>query len=263
MQGSQKLKTYASLKIESESVRFKTKLISQFLSISFLLTQPFYLSYLHAAPVGGNVVGGAGSISQSDLTTTINQSSQNLAVNWQSFDVKTNEKVNFVQPNSSSIALNRILGNNGSVIQGQINANGQVILVNPNGVFFTPTATINVGGIVASSLDMTPSDFMNGNYIFNEIPGSNGAVINSGIINASLGGLSTGGNVALIGKQVKNDGLISAKLGSVVLAAGKQSVLTFDNNGLIGVKVTKEVLQNEVGLDAAVINSGKINALGG
>jgi len=262
MQGTQQNYSHASLK--RESVWFKTKLISQFLSISFILTQPFYLSYLHAAPAGGNVVGGTGSISQSDLTTTINQSSQNLAVNWQSFDVKTNEKVNFVQPNSSSIAFNRILGNNGSVIQGQINANGQIILVNPNGVFFTPTATINVGGIVASSLDMTPSDFMNGNYIFNEVIGADGAVINSGIINASLGGdSSAGGNVTLIGKQVKNTGLITANLGSVVLAAGKQSILTFDSNGLIGVTVTKEVLQDELGLEEAVINSGDINAAGG
>ena len=251
---------HASLK--AESVWFKTKLVSQFLTLSFLLSQPFFLSYLHAAPAGGEVVGGSGSISQSDLTTTINQSSQNLAIDWQSFDVNTNERVQFIQPNSSSVALNRILGNNGTTIQGQIDANGQVILVNPNGIFFTSTATINVGGLVASSLDMMPSDFMNGNYIFNEVIGADGAVINSGIINASVGG-DSGGNVALIGKQVKNEGLITAKLGSVVLAAGKQSVLTFDNQGLIGVTVTKEVLQEDLGLEEAVINSGEINAAGG
>ena len=256
MQGMQQSKLLASLK--SESVWFKTKLVSQFLTLSFLLTQPFYLSYLHAAPVGGEVVGGTGSISQIDLTTTINQTSQNLAVDWQSFDVSTNERVQFIQPNTSSIALNRILGNNGTTIQGQIDANGQVILVNPNGIFFTSTSTINVGGLIASSLDMSPSDFMNGNYIFNEVLGIDGAVVNSGLITASLGG-----NVALIGKQVKNDGLISANLGSVVLAGGKQSVLTFDDQGLIGVKVSKEILQEELGVEEAVINSGEINVAGG
>jgi len=261
MQGTLHSKSHASLL--KKSVWFKAKLVSQFLTLSFLLTQPFYLSTLHAAPVGGEVVGGSGSINQSGLKTTINQNTQNFAVDWKSFDVNTNEQVNFVQPNSSSIALNRILGNNGSTIQGQINANGQVILVNPNGVLFTSTATINVGGLVASSLDMTPTDFMNGNYIFSEVLGADGAVINSGIINASLGGLITGGNVALIGKQVKNDGLISANLGSVVLAAGKQSILTFDNQGLIGVTVTKEVLQEELGLEEAVVNSGEIKAAGG
>jgi filamentous hemagglutinin family protein len=172
MQGTQHCHSQVNLK--SESVWFKAKLISQFFALSFLLTQPFYLSYLHAAPVGDDVVGGAGSISQSDLTTTINQASQNIAINWDSFNVNTNEQVNFVQPNSSSISLNRIIGNNGSTIQGQINANGQVFLVNPHGILFTSSARINVGGLVASSLDMTPDDFMNGNYIFNEVLGVDG-----------------------------------------------------------------------------------------
>ena len=217
-----------------------------------------------AAPAGGNIVGGTGSINQSGLNTTINQNTQNLAINWQSFDVNNNERVQFIQPNSSSIALNRILSNNGSTIQGQIDANGQVILVNPNGVFFSSTASVNVGGLIASTLDIAPSNFMNGNYIFNEVLGVDGVVINSGTINASLGGNSnTGGNVALLGKQVKNDGLISADLGSVILAAGKQSILTFDKQGLIGVTVTKEVLQSELGLEAAVINGGEIKAEGG
>jgi len=157
MQGSQILQSHLDLK--NESVWFKAKLVLQFLTLSFLLTQPFYLSYLHAAPIGGEVVGGTGSISQSDLTTTINQSTKNLAIDWQSFNVNTNERVEFIQPDTSSIALNRILSNNGSTIQGQIDANGQVILVNPNGVFFSSTATVNVGGLIASSLDIAPTDF--------------------------------------------------------------------------------------------------------
>lgn len=235
------------------------------LTRKFVFIAGIYILSLNvsSAPTGGNVVGGTGTINQSGLNTTINQNTQNLAVDWQSFDVNTNERVQFIQPNTSSIALNRILSNNGSTIQGQIDANGQVILVNPHGVFFSSTATVNVGGLIASTLDMTPSDFMNGNYIFNEVLGAEGAVINSGIINAALGGSNAGGNVALIGKQVKNDGLISANLGSVVLAAGKQSILTFDNQGLIGVTVTKEVLQSELGLEAAVTNNGEIKAEGG
>jgi len=78
------------------------------------------------------------------------------------------------------------------------------------------------------------------------------------MINASLGG-----NVALIGKQVENDGLIVANLGTVNLAAGKQAVLTFDQGGLLGVRVSKEILQEELGVDPAVINSGEIQAEGG
>jgi len=128
------------------------------------------------------------------------------------------------------------------------------ILVNPNGIFFSPTAVVNVGGLIASGLDINPTDFMNGNYLFSEVLGTDGVVINSGTINASLGG-----NIALIGKQVKNEGLIVANLGSVSLAAGKEAVVTFDNGGLLGVKITKEILQSELGIDPAVLNSGEIN----
>lgn len=211
-----------------------------------------------AGPTGGQVVGGAGSINQSGLNTTINQTTQNMAINWQSYNVNVDERVQYIQPNSSSVSLNRILSNNGSTIAGRIDANGQVILVNPNGIFFTPTSIVNLGGIIASGLDIAPSDFMNGNYIFNEVLGTDGTVINSGTINASLGG-----NVALIGKQVANDGFIVANLGTVSLAAGKQAVLTFDNGGLLGVRVSEEILQDELGVDPAVMNSGEIQAEGG
>ncbi|VAW89801.1 Large exoproteins involved in heme utilization or adhesion, partial [hydrothermal vent metagenome] len=213
------------------------------------------LSSAIAGPAGGQVVGGSGSISQSGVSTTINQASQNMAIDWQSYNVDVNERVQYIQPNAASISLNRILSQNGSTIAGRIDANGQVILVNPNGIFFTPTSIVNVGGIIASGLDIQPTDFMNGNYIFDEVLGTEGTVINSGIINASLGG-----NVALIGKQVKNEGLITANLGSVTLAAGKQAVLTFDPGGLLGVRISQEILQDELGLDPAVINSGEINA---
>jgi filamentous hemagglutinin family protein len=216
------------------------------------------ISAAHAAPQGGQVVGGSGSINQSNLTTNIQQNTQKLAIDWQSYNLNSNEKVNYLQPNSSSIALNRVLGGSASQIFGQINANGQVVLVNPNGIFFSQGASINVGGLIASGLDISSADFMNGNYLFNEIEGTDGLVINSGLINASLGG-----NVGLIGKQVENKGVISAQLGSVVMAVGKEAVLTFDNNGLIGVQVTQEVLQDDIGVDPAVLNNGDIEANGG
>ena len=170
-----------------------------------------------------------------------------MAIDWSSYNVNSNERVQYIQPNTSSLSLNRIHSITASDIQGRIDANGQVILLNPNGVIFGPNAIVNVGGLMASTLDMNPKDFMNGNYILNEVLGSDGKVVNSGIINASVGG-----NVALIGKQVQNDGLISAKLGSVTLAAGKEAVLTFDNQGLLGVKVTKAVLQDEIGVDRLI-----------
>ncbi len=232
----------------------KISVVAIYAILSYLTFTPI----TQAAPEGGNIVGGSGSINQSSLTTTINQNTSSLAIDWNSFNINSDEVVNFIQPSSSSIALNRILSSSGSQIHGQINANGQVVLVNPNGIFFGATSSVNVGGLIASGLDISPTDFMNGDYIFNEVIGTDGTVINSGLINASLGG-----NVTLLGKQVINEGVINAKLGAVNLAAGKEAVLTFDNQGLIGVRITKEILQEELGVDPAVLNSGEINANGG
>jgi filamentous hemagglutinin family protein len=99
-------------------------------------------------------VGGSGDISKVDVNTTlINQSSQHMAINWDSYNVAANETVRYVQPSASAISLNRILGVNGSTIAGQIQSNGQVILINPNGLVFTDTSVLNVGGIIASNED--------------------------------------------------------------------------------------------------------------
>ena len=213
---------------------------------------------LWAAPEGGEVVGGEGVIEQSGVDTLIHQATERLAIDWQSFDVAANERVEFIQPSSSSIALNRVLSNNGTQILGRIDSNGQVMVVNPNGVVFGKDSIINVGGMIASGMSIDPASFINGDFTLNSLEGTEGKVINYGIINAA-----TGGSVTLVGQQVQNDGLISAKLGAVNLAAGNEAVLTFDQSGLVGVKVTEAVLQNELGVDAAVINSGAINAEGG
>lgn len=126
-------------------------------------------SVAFAGPAGSNIVGGTGAINTSSLTTTIQQNSPSLAINWNSFDINRDDIVNFIQPSASSIALNRILSSNGSQIYGQINANGQIILVNPNGLFFGSTASVNVGGLIASGLDIKTDDFMNGKYMFRSV----------------------------------------------------------------------------------------------
>jgi len=148
-----------------------------------------------ALPSGGNVVAGSGSISTAGNTMTITQSTPKMAVNWNSFSVGQGNSVNFVQPSSSSVALNQVLGSDVSVIQGAINANGQIFLLNPNGVLFTPTSQVNVGGIVASTLSMSSSNFMKGNY---HLSGANSnAVVNQGNITA-VGSGNGGGSIALI-----------------------------------------------------------------
>lgn len=214
--------------------------------------------YSHAGPTGGTVTDGDGSITQSGSQTQINQNSDRLSLNWDTFNIDAHERVQFVQPSNTATALNRILDNNGSRILGQIDANGHVILMNPNGIFFGQDATVNVGGLVASGLNINSADFMNGDLAFAAVAGTAGTVINRGIINAA-----TGGNVALLGKSVANHGLISATLGHVALAAGSEAVVTFDDQGLIGVRIDKETLASEVGSSGAVSNTGTVDAKGG
>ena len=210
---------------------------------------------LCAGPEGGNIVGGAGSISRANNTTTILQESDLMAIDWLTYDVNVDERVHYIQPTNNSVSLNRIMSNFGSTIHGRIDANGHVILVNPNGVVFGENSVINAGGFIASGLSIDPDNFMNGDFTFSALEGTDGVVINSGLINAS-----TGGSIALIGQQVENQGLISAQLGTVSLVAGREAIVTFDGSGMLGVQVSKEILQDEIGVDPAVINSGEITA---
>src|SRR5690554_2722728 len=127
-----------------------------------------------AGPAGGKVVGGNGSIDQSGLNTTIRQQTDRMAIDWQSFNVAADEKVKFIQPGSSSVGLNRVLSHSASEIHGQIEANGHILLVNPNGVFFGKNSRINVGGMIASGLQVDPNDFMNGNFTLTAMEGTDG-----------------------------------------------------------------------------------------
>lgn len=200
-------------------------------------------------PTGGKVVAGQGSIHQNGNAMTINQSSNKLAVEWQSFSVGKNNTVNFVQPSASAVALNRVLGSDISAIQGAINANGQVFLINPNGVLFSPTAQVNVGSLVASTLNMSNADFMAGNYQFGG--NSSNAVVNQGALTAT----GRGGSLVLIAAKVTNEGTLSAQSGNVLLAAGRE--ITLDLGGPVKLRVTQGAL------DALVANGGAIMADGG
>jgi len=203
-----------------------------------------------ALPTGGQVSLGQGSISQAGSTTlNVSQQSQNLSVNWNSFNIGSSETVNFNQPNSSAIALNRILGSDPSQIYGHLNANGQVFLINPNGVLFGQAAQVNIGGLVASTLNITDKDFAAGNYHFS---GTTGSVTNLGAISTS-----DGGYVALLGGQVSNQGTISAKLGSVDLAAGSDVTIDFAGDGLLSLQV------NQGAVNALAENKQLIEAEGG
>jgi filamentous hemagglutinin family protein len=203
-------------------------------------------------PQGGVISVGEGTIvNTNNNTLTIKQSTDKLGVNWQSFNVGADGQVVFEQPNSKSVALNRVVGSDGSAIQGKIDANGQVIIVNPNGVIFGKDAQVNVGGLVASTLNITDENFKSGSYTFKE-GATTGEVLNLGKLEAAEGGY-----VALLGKSVKNHGIIKAKLGTAALAAGSAVTLDFAGDGLINVQVDKSTV------NALVDNKGLIQADGG
>jgi len=208
-----------------------------------------YGSQVCALPTGGNVSAGNATIVASPGNTTINQASQNVAINWQGFSIAAGEAVQFVQPNSSSVALNRVLGSDPSSILGSLSANGKVFLINPNGILFGQGAQVNVAGLVASTLNITDNDFMAGRYQFSGAgPGS---IINQGSINAD------GGYVALLGAKISNEGVISARLGTVAMAAGNAVTLDVAGDGLLNVIV------NEGAVNTLVENGGLIRADGG
>jgi len=178
-----------------------------------------------ANPTGPTVVGG--DVAVSGLGTsqvTINQASQQAILHWQSFNIAPHEVTQFVQPNASAIALNRIFDQNPSHILGSLRANGTVMLVNPNGVFFGPNAQVNVGGLIASSLNITNANFLAGHYLF-EGAGVEGVVKNLGLIR----GLHDG--VYLLAPNVENSGVITAPGGNIVLAAGAKAYLASRPDG--------------------------------
>jgi filamentous hemagglutinin family protein len=210
-----------------------------------------------ANPTGGQVVAGSATIGTSGSNgVVVNQNSQRAAINWQQFSIGANEYVQFNQPNSSSVVLNRVTGNNASSIFGSIRANGQVFLINPNGILFAPGSTLDVSSLTASTLDISNSHFMAGRYVFSRDPGSQAAtVVNQGSVQ-----VSGGGYVVLQGDYVENDGTIQATTGRVVLAAGGGARLTLDNNGgLIDYKIDASTLARLAGVD----NAGSITAQGG
>lgn len=203
-------------------------------------------------PQGGTVTIGQGTIVTNGANEmVIKQNTDKLGINWQSFNVGADGRVVFDQPNANSVALNRVIGSDGSSILGKIDSNGQVFLINPNGVIFGKNAQVNVGGLVASTLDISDQNFKDGNYTF-ESNGASGSVVNNGQIKAA-----SGGYVALIGKSVKNQGLIQATLGTAGLAAGDSVTVDMSGDGLLSLKV------NKAAVGALVDNQGMILADGG
>ncbi len=219
---------------------------------------------IYANPTDGVVVSGDATITQTATTTEINQTSNQAIINWNSFNIGANEATHFQQPDSNSIALNRINPCQGaSQIFGQLTSNGRIILVNQAGIYFGPGSYVNVGGLIASTAGITDQNFLAGKLIFDQVSTQYGTIINQGTIIAAQHGL-----VALLGANVSNEGNIRANLGNVILASGNKFTVDLAGDGLVNFTIDAQssgsgVDQNGQLMTAGVNNSGKIIANGG
>jgi filamentous hemagglutinin family protein len=208
----------------------------------------------YADPQGGSVSSGSASISSSNGHTIIDQSSDRAIIRWDSFDIDSAEHVQFRQPTSSSITVNRIMDSKASRIDGRLSANGNIVLINPNGMVFGSSAVVDVGGLVATTSDLDDdNEFMNGGAVKFTRPGNADAkIVNNGNVTVKDAGLA-----GLVAPQVENNGVIQARMGRVQLASGDIHTIDFAGDGLIKLEVSTAVGKQ------AVINRGTINADGG
>jgi filamentous hemagglutinin family protein len=217
--------------------------------IALLLAGPLCLE---ANPTGGAVAAGSATIAgQGSPAVTINQASNTAIINWQTFSIGSGELTKFIQPSSSSATLNRVLGGQTSFINGTLSANGQIYLINGNGIIVGSGGVINTAGFTGSTRDISDSDFLSGNLHF--IGGSDAGVQNLGTISA------LGGNVVLIGKTVDNAGAINAT-GTAALAAGDDVLLAQANPDGSTVTVNPVSAPSAASTKIGVKNTGTIKA---
>ena len=187
-------------------------------------------SNLAAEPTGPQVIHGQVNIHNSGANTLIQQSSQRAIINWNGFNIDVHELVRFVQPNQLSVILNRVVGTDPSSIQGQLQANGRVFLINPNGILFGPSAKVDVGGLMATTLHLQDQDFLAGRYQLQQDPHQKlASVINQGELKVAEGGF-----LLLVAPKVDNQGVILAQAN---LVNTQSATLNFDGQGLVEIVV--------------------------
>ena len=219
-----------------------------------------------AEPKGGQIVGGAATIQgQGTSSLTINQFTPGVIINWQSFNIGVGEAARFNQPGTSSVALNRVTGDKSpSSILGTLSANGRVFLVNPEGFIFGPTGSINTAGFLATTHDIKNEDFLAGRYNFTISGNPKASIVNQGMITVTDAGIA-----ALVAPAVRNDGVITARLGKVALASANAFTLDLYGDNLISFALNDEIASQVIdvatgkAVKSLVENRGTLNADGG
>ncbi|PTX99881.1 hypothetical protein DB346_18910 [Verrucomicrobia bacterium LW23] len=230
--------------------------VAMYATVASVLCGAWTPCLLMANPTGESVVAGQGTFDRNGSTLTVTQGSDRMIVNWQGFSINPWETTRFIQPGVNSAALNRVTGGDPSSIMGALQANGNIFLINPNGIVVGAGARIDVGGFLASTLDIADEQFMAGGQM-NFLGNSAASVKNFGVINAS------NGDVILIGQEVENHGEINAPNGTAGLGAGNDIVLAPKGGEGVEGRLKVRVKESELGIrkgDKGVTNTGKINA---
>ena len=214
------------------------------------------------APTQGSVIRGSAKITTSGSTTTIKQYTDKAIINWKDFSIGSDAAVNFKQNSMDSVTLNRVTGDNVSQIMGRLTATGKIFLINRNGIIFGKNAIVNVGGIIASTSNISNDHFWSGNYKFEQPDDLNSSIINNGKITIKSSGIA-----AFVAPYVANNGVINARLGRVALGAtDKAFSLDLYGDNLIKFSISQERASSlGLGSDSklGVDVSGKIIADGG
>ena len=222
--------------------------LAQALAACSLLTLWPLAAQLQTLPSGLNVAAGQAQVSQQGQAMTV-RNSAGAILNWQSFSIGANASVRFEQPDAMSSVLNRVLGRDPSSILGSLSSNGRVWLMNPNGVLFGANARVDVAGLVTSTLRINDSDWLAGRFNLLGDANSTASIVNQGELRTSLGG-----RIALVGANVRNEGLIEAPGGQVLLAAGSSVELVDTGAPNLGVKLSA---------GGEALNLGTLKAAGG
>jgi len=218
----------------------------------------------YANPTGGQIVAGNATIAApNNQTVQVNQTTAKAIIDWRGFSIGQNEVTQFKQPDASAITLNRVTGGDPSQILGQLNANGQVWLINPNGIVFGKSARVDVAGLLATTLDIDNQKFLAGQYKFTSASNPSAMVINQGSITIRNAGLA-----ALVAPGVENSGVIAANLGHIQLSSASAFTVDMYGDGLINFTLDGQAAKSLTRPDgtvpiAAVNNTGSLIADGG
>ncbi|WP_424192674.1 beta strand repeat-containing protein [Ampullimonas aquatilis] len=203
----------------------------------------------HTFPTNPTVISGSATITVGGAGNHVQTitNSPNTIIQWGSFSIGASETTHFQQQSAQSSVLNRVnAGASASQILGHLTSNGQVFLVNPNGVVIGNGAIIDTAVFYASTLKLNDDDFKNGLLKFDGTTGTVGSIQINGTVR------STNGDVYLIAKSITNNGSLTVEKGNAVLAAGDK--VTILGRGLDNISFELQSTNN------SVVNLGHLEA---